>query len=109
MKQLYRAAFYSQIDILLVPASHCYRVGFDTKSGHVGFVEDKLALGQGFSECFGFSCKLTFYRLLHNHHHHHHHPGLVTDQIVADMTSGLGSPHTHKNSAFYFFVKKSVK
>jgi hypothetical protein len=32
-------------------------------SGNVGFVVDKVALGQVFSEYFGFLC-----RLFHNHH-----------------------------------------
>jgi hypothetical protein len=29
---------------------------------------DKVALGQIFSECFGFPCQFAF-QLLHNHHH----------------------------------------
>jgi hypothetical protein len=41
-------------------------------SGYVGFLVDKAALGQDFSEYFGFSCQ-SFHRLLHTHHHHHHH------------------------------------
>jgi hypothetical protein len=38
---------------------------------HVGFVVDKAALGQGFSEYFGFHCQ-SFQQFLH----HHNHPGL---------------------------------
>jgi hypothetical protein len=38
-------------------------------SGHVGFVVDKVALGQVFSEYFGFPCQSSFHQLLHNHHH----------------------------------------
>jgi hypothetical protein len=34
----------------------------------VGFVVDKLALGQVFSEYFGFPCQPSFHQLLHNHH-----------------------------------------
>jgi hypothetical protein len=34
----------------------------------VGFVVDKVALGQGFSEYFGFPCHSSFHQLLHNHH-----------------------------------------
>jgi hypothetical protein len=41
-----------------------------TGSSHVGFVVDKVALGQVFSEYFGFHCKFAFHRLLHNHHNH---------------------------------------
>jgi hypothetical protein len=33
----------------------------------VGFVVDKVALGQVFSEYFGFPCQSSFHRLLHNH------------------------------------------
>jgi hypothetical protein len=35
----------------------------------VGFVVDKVALGQVFSEYFDFLCQSSFHRLLHNHHH----------------------------------------
>jgi hypothetical protein len=34
----------------------------------VRFVVDKVALGQVFSEYFGFSCQSSFHQLLHNHH-----------------------------------------
>jgi hypothetical protein len=34
------------------------------------FVMDKLALGQVFSENFGFPCQSTFQLLLHNHLHY---------------------------------------
>jgi hypothetical protein len=44
------------------------RPGFDPRSDHVGFVVDKVALGQVFSEFFGFSCQFSFHRLLHTHH-----------------------------------------
>jgi hypothetical protein len=33
----------------------------------VGFVVDKVALGQVFSEYFGFPCQSSFHQLLHNH------------------------------------------
>jgi hypothetical protein len=48
---------------------------FKTGSSHVGFVVDKVALGQDFSEYFGFRCQSSFHQFLHNHHQHH--PGLV--------------------------------
>jgi hypothetical protein len=41
---------------------------FESRSGHVGFVVDKVALGQIFSEYFGFSCQFSFHRLLCIHH-----------------------------------------
>jgi hypothetical protein len=40
--------------------------GFESRSGHVGFVVDKVALRQVFSEYFGFPCQFAFHRLLHN-------------------------------------------
>jgi hypothetical protein len=35
----------------------------------VGFVVDKVALGQVFSEYFGFPFQSSFHQLLHNHPH----------------------------------------
>jgi hypothetical protein len=35
--------------------------GFEPKSGHVGFVVDKVALGQVFSEYFSFPCQSSFH------------------------------------------------
>jgi hypothetical protein len=42
---------------------------FDPGSGQVGFVVDKVALGQVFSEYFGFPCQSSFQQLLYNHPH----------------------------------------
>jgi hypothetical protein len=39
---------------------------------HVGFVVDKAALEQVFSEYFGFPCQ-SFHQILH----YHNHPGLA--------------------------------
>jgi hypothetical protein len=38
------------------------RLGFDSGSGQVGFVVDKVALGQVFSEYFGFPCQSSFHQ-----------------------------------------------
>jgi hypothetical protein len=38
------------------------------RSGHVGFVVDKVAVGQVVSEYFVFPCQFSFHRLLHIHH-----------------------------------------
>jgi hypothetical protein len=35
--------------------------------GQVRFVVDKVALGQVFSEYFGFPCPSSFYQILHPH------------------------------------------
>jgi hypothetical protein len=34
----------------------------------MGFVVDKVALGQFFFE-YGFPCQSSFHKFLHNHHH----------------------------------------
>jgi hypothetical protein len=34
----------------------------------VGFVVDKVALGQVFADYFGFPCQFSFHQLLYNHH-----------------------------------------
>jgi hypothetical protein len=41
------------------------RPGFDPSSCHVGFMVDKVTLGQVFSEWFDFLCQFSFHRLLH--------------------------------------------
>jgi predicted glycosyl hydrolase (DUF1957 family) len=43
------------------------------QSEHVGFVVDKAALGQVFSQYFGFPCQASFHQFLQ----HHNHPGLA--------------------------------
>jgi hypothetical protein len=43
------------------------RPAFEPRSRHMGFV-DKAALGQVFSEYFGFPCQFSFHRLLHIDH-----------------------------------------
>jgi hypothetical protein len=53
----------------------------------VGFVVDKVALAQGFSDYFGFPCQSSLHRLLHTHHLSSE-DGAV-GQIVADVPSGL--------------------
>jgi hypothetical protein len=55
----------------------------------VGFVVDKAALGQVFSEYFGFPCQ-SFHRFLH----HHNHPGLALSGRSVEWT--LIPPPLHK-------------
>jgi hypothetical protein len=62
--------------------------GFHPRSGHVGFVVDKVALGQDLSKYFGFPCQFSFHRLLHTHHHLSSGAGTI-GQLVADLPSGL--------------------
>jgi hypothetical protein len=51
----------------LVAGFPSWRPGFYLRSSHVGFVVDKVALGQVFSEYFCFPCQMSFHRLLHTH------------------------------------------
>jgi hypothetical protein len=63
------------------------RPGFEPRSGHVGFVVDKVTLGEVFSEYFGFPRQSLFHRLLHTRHLS---SGAGTiGQLVADAPSGL--------------------
>jgi hypothetical protein len=41
----------------------------------MGFMVDKVALGQIYSEYFGFPCQSSFHQI--THYHHHNHPGQV--------------------------------
>jgi hypothetical protein len=40
---------------------------FSHGSGRVGFVVDKMALGQVFFQYFGFYCQFSFHQLLYIH------------------------------------------
>jgi hypothetical protein len=51
----------------------CGLLSFLSGIKHVGFVVDKAALGQIFSEYFGFPCQSSFHQFLH----HHNRPGLA--------------------------------
>jgi hypothetical protein len=64
--------------------------------GHVGFVLDKVALGQVFSEYFGFPYQFSFHRLLHIHHHLPSGAGTI-GQLVADVPSGLSLTPPQEN------------
>jgi hypothetical protein len=61
---------------------------FEPRSVHVGFVVNKVALRQVFSEYFGFPCQFSFHQLLHIHHHLSSGFGTI-GQLVADVPSGL--------------------
>jgi hypothetical protein len=47
----------------------------------VGFVVDKVALGQVFFKYFGFPRQSLFHQFLYNHHHHHRSTQSPTAQI----------------------------
>jgi hypothetical protein len=48
-------------------------MGSRIRAEHAGFVVDKAALGQVFSEYFGFPCQSSFDQFLR----HHNQPGLA--------------------------------
>jgi hypothetical protein len=65
--------------------------GFEASSGHVGFVVDKVALGQVFPEYSGFPYQFSFHQLLNTHPS----SGAATiGQLVADIPIGLKSHPT---------------
>jgi hypothetical protein len=72
----------------LVPGFSPRRPGFEPRSGHVGFVVDRVALGQVSSEYFGFPCQFSFHRLLHIHHHLSSRADTI-GQLVADLPNGV--------------------
>jgi hypothetical protein len=61
----------------------------------VGFLVDKVALGQVFSKYFGYFYQYSFHQLLHTHHHLSSGTGTVR-QLVADAPSGLSRTPPHK-------------
>jgi hypothetical protein len=65
-----------------------WRPRFESRSAHVGFVVEKVALGQVLSEYFGFH----FHKLLHNRHHLSSEAGTI-DQEWPPYHVGSASPH----------------
>jgi hypothetical protein len=56
----------------LVAGFQLRRPGFASEH-HVGFVVEKVALGQVFSKYFGFPSQSSFHKFFH----HHNHSGLA--------------------------------
>jgi hypothetical protein len=72
---------------LLVACFPPRRPGVEPRSRHMGFVVHKVAMGQVFSEYFGFPCQFPFHLLLHTHHLS---SGAGTiGHLMADVPSGL--------------------
>jgi hypothetical protein len=80
------------------------RPGFYPRSGHVGFVVDKVALRQVFSEFFGFPCKSSFHRLPHNHHLSSG-AGTIGQQWPTSQVDSV-SPHPEKLKKKKIKIKK---
>jgi hypothetical protein len=74
-----------------------FPAGFEPRSGHVGLLVDKVALGQVFSDYFGFPCQFSFHRLFHIHRHLSSGAGTI-GELVAHVPSGfsLTPPHETK-------------
>jgi hypothetical protein len=63
-----------------------WRPRFDPRTGHVGFVVDKVEMEQVFSKYFSFLFQLSFHQMLHTHLS----SGAGTiGQLVANIPSGL--------------------
>jgi hypothetical protein len=93
-------SFWKHVLIFLVFPP--WRPGFEPGSGRVVlFVVDKVALGQVFSEYFGFPCQ-SFYPLLHTDHHLLFGDGTV-GQIVADIPRGLSLTPPQEECLFFYF------
>jgi hypothetical protein len=71
------------------------RPGFESRSGHVGFSVDKVALEQVFSKYFGFSSQFLIHRMLHIHHLSFG-PRRI-GQFVADVPIGLSLTPPQEN------------
>jgi hypothetical protein len=69
------------------------RLGFDTKSGHVEFVVDRVALGHVFPKYFGLACQFSSHRLLHTHLSSGAAP---IGRTVASVPSGLSFNPPHE-------------
>jgi hypothetical protein len=63
----------------------------------VGFVVDKSALVQVFSEYFGFPCQ-SFYRLHYTHHHPSSSGARIIGHLVATATVDLVPLHPMKQT-----------
>jgi hypothetical protein len=61
--------------------------------GSCGICGGQVALGQVFSECFGFPCQFSFNRMPHKHHHLSSGAGII-DKTVYQVDSV--SPHPMK-------------
>jgi hypothetical protein len=53
----------------LVACFPTWQPRFKPRSGHVGFLVDKVVLGLVLFEYFSFPCPSSFHQLLHNHHY----------------------------------------
>jgi hypothetical protein len=88
------------------PKGRPRRPGFDPRSGYVWFVVDKVALGQVFSEYFGFPCQSSFHQLLHNHLHLSSGAGTIGQQWPTYQVDSV-SPHPEKLKKKLVYVPRA--
>jgi hypothetical protein len=83
------------------------RPGFDPGSVNVEFVVDKVALGQVFTEYFGFPLSISFHRFSitrkrtnnNNHHRHlHHRVAQEASRLRCVRSVCCGALHHKKNT-----------
>jgi hypothetical protein len=74
----------------------------------VGFVVDKVALGQVFSEYFGFPCQSSFHQLLHNHPHLSSGAGTIGQKWPQYKGPSPTPLAIKKNKDFLFRIKPLV-
>jgi hypothetical protein len=85
--------------------------GFESSSGHAGFVVNKVALGQVFSELFG-SPYQEFHRMPHTHHHTES-PGagtvghLVPSVILEEVPLHLKKNNNNNNAPLFLLTNAS--
>jgi hypothetical protein len=72
---------------------------FVPRSRQVGFVVDKVALGQILSEYFGFPRQFSFYQLIHTYHHLPSGAGTTSQRAdpVSPQTCSCKSPEYPEN------------
>jgi hypothetical protein len=80
---------------VVVAAFPARRPRSDPRSDHVGFVVDKMALGQVFFEYFRFPCQFLFHWVLHTHYDLLSGAGTI-GQLVAAVPSGLSLTSHHE-------------
>jgi hypothetical protein len=73
----------------------------------VGFVVDKVVLGQVFSEYFGFPCQSSFHQLLRNHPHASSGAYTIGQKWPQYLGRDLVPPH--KKLFIYFFLEELKK
>jgi hypothetical protein len=64
---------------------------------------DEVALGQIFSEYFGFPCQFAFHRLLHTHYHLSSGAGTIGETVAA-VPSGLSLTPLEKYKKSVFII-----